>query len=350
MKKLSILLGSLILAGVTYSAQLEVKAGLEPWREGKNSYADFDMGGSLGAEVLFNAENKPFDYGLGFEWKSQFNGSSDSKNSVASSEANAFPIYFTGKYGIKDNLFYLVGRAGIVIYDGSSSTNNNLANNGFYSALGIGKQFGAITLEALYESLDSDDSSKLYSGEQTNLMSIKLGYRFGENKREKISREAEEAARLEYERQQAAVLLAAEQERQAIKELEAEKLKQEEMRRMAILEKYKNPVIIANYDINNVEANQINNQLLNEMNEDLKNEYGIIEVKVYTDTLGTEKYNKNLSEERAELLANKIANTIENPMLGINALGLGEINFLNENLTVEERNMNRRAEVNFILE
>ena len=347
MKKLSIVLGSLIISGMAYSAQLELKAGVEPWREGKNSYADFDMGGSLGAELLFNAENRPFDYGVGFEWKSKFEGDSKSSNGLASSKANAFPLYVTGKYGINDNLFYLVGRAGWAMYDESA------AKDGFYGAVGVGKQFGAITVETLYETMDLGNSSKLYSGEQANLVSIKLGYRIGENKRDKMAREAEEAARFEYEKQQAeAVALAAEAELLAAQELEAQELEAARLEeaRLATIAKYTSPLVVANYETNNVEAEQMNEELLKNMKTDLQDEAGVVEVKVYTDSLGSKTYNQTISQERADKLSEKVTEVLANENIEVKAVGLGEENFLNDNATSEERFENRRAEINFIVE
>ena len=52
MKKLSILLAAIAMTGVAYGAQLELKGGFEPWREGNNSYSSFYEGGSLGAEQV----------------------------------------------------------------------------------------------------------------------------------------------------------------------------------------------------------------------------------------------------------------------------------------------------------
>lgn len=205
MKKLQILLAALTICTAANAAQLELKAGFEPFREGKNGYADFDRGASLGAEVLFNCEDKPFDYGFGIERKSHFSGDENSSNDL--SGANAYPIYLTGKYGVADNLFYIVGRAGWAMYENSG------AEDGLYAGLGIGKQYGNITLEGMYEHFDVNTSSKLYSADQAGLFSLKVGYRFGENKRDVIAREKEDAARLEQERYQAEeVRLAAEKE------------------------------------------------------------------------------------------------------------------------------------------
>ncbi len=197
MKKLAILLGSLIITGISYGAQLELKAGFEPWREGKNSYEDFNVGGSIGAEALFNSINKPFDYGIGIEWKSDFKDGHNDRNKLSKTESSVIPVYLTGKYGIGNDLFYLVGRAGWSIYEDSD------VNNGFYSAVGIGKTFDNLTIETLYEAFDVDGTSKFYSGEQVGLMSIKIGYRFGENTRDQIARRAaEEEEKREYVKQQ----------------------------------------------------------------------------------------------------------------------------------------------------
>lgn len=328
-----------------YGAQLELKAGLEPWREGKNNYADFDMGGSLGAEVLFNAENTPLDYGFGLEWKSEFKGDSDSKNSLASSEANAFPVYLTGKYGVGEDLFYLVGRAGWAMYDSSE------AKDGFYGAAGVGKEFGRITLEALYESMDLSGSSKMYSGDQAGIFSVKFGYRLGENKRDRIAREAEEAARLEQERHQAeeaarleALEKKAEEERVAA---EMEAARQEELRQET-LSNYRSHILPENYDTNGFEPSEASVNFFEEMAEDLAGERGTLEVNGYTDNVGRETYNQTLSQKRADRAKEIIEEKLNNENIEVISRGMGETNFLNDNSTPEMRRENRRVEVNFL--
>lgn len=338
MKKLSILLGSLILTAATYSAQLEVKAGLEPFREGKSNHADYSIGESIGMELLFNAENKPLDYGLGIEFKSKLDGDSTSNNELV--DATAIPIYFTGKYGISKDLFYLVGRAGLVAYNDSS------ANDGFYGGIGLGKNFGPMTMETMYENMSVGNSS-----EQVSLVSLKMGFRIGENKRDIIAREAKELARLEYEKQQEEARLSKEAELEKQAALEAQALEEGRLAkeaRLAILSKYENPQTIANYKSDKIEIDRLDKDILNNIKSDLKDESGTLQVKVYTDDTGSLEYNQKLSKERAEKLSVEIVNTIENENIEVTPLGLGEVEFLNENTTDNERYINRRAEINFI--
>ena len=347
MKKIAIMVAAMAATANIYGAQLELKAGLEPWREGKNNHADFDMGGSLGAEVLFNAVEMPLDYGFGLEWKSEFKGDSGSKNSLASSEANAFPLYLTGKYGVGEDLFYLVGRAGWAMYDSSD------AKDGFYGAAGVGKKFGKITMEALYESMDLGGSSKMYSGDQAGLFSVKLGYRLGENKRDRIEREAEEAARLEQERHQAeeAAKLEAQQKKAEEERIaaEMEAAKQEEMRQ-EMLANYDSHILPENYDTNSYEPSEATTQFFEEMASDLAEESGTLEVKGYTDNVGREAYNKSLSQKRADRAKEIIEESLNNENIEVISEGMGGTNFLNDNSTPEMRRKNRRVEVNFIPE
>ncbi|MGB6128089.1 MAG: OmpA family protein [Psychrilyobacter sp.] len=343
MKKLSIILAAIAISGVTYGAQLELKGGFEPWREGNNSYSNFDNGGSLGAELLFNAEDRPFDYGFGMEWKSKFSGG-DGDNVLADTKANTFPIYLTGKYGIGNDLFYLVSRAGWSMYD------NSHAKDGFYGAAGIGKEFGNFTLEALYETMDLSGSSKMYSGDRANLASIKFGYRFGENRRDVISREKEMAAKAEYEKQQAEMKKLEEENKLA------QESKIEEQNRMAVenearemmLKKYNSLIVVEKYEINELDSEGNNELLFNDMDSDLAKESGILTVSSYTDNSGSEKYNKVLSQKRADKVADKIKSNLTNENIEVISEGLGETNFLNANETPKERKANRRTEINFI--
>lgn len=344
MKKIAIMVAAVATTASIYGAQLELKAGLEPWREGKNSYADFDMGGSLGAEVLFNAAEMPLDYGFGLEWKSEFKGDSGSNNSLASSEANAFPLYLTGKYGVGEDLFYLVGRAGWAMYDSSD------AKDGFYGAAGIGKEFGRITMEALYESMDLGGSSKMYSGDQAGILSVKFGYRLGENKRDRIAREAEEAARLEQERHQAEEAARLEAQKKKVEEervaAEMEAAKQAEMRQ-EMLSKYRDHILPENYDTNGFEPSEESVKFFEEMAADLAGESGTLEVTGYTDNVGREAYNKSLSQKRADRAKEIIEENLNNENIEVISEGRGNTNFLNDNSTPELRRENRRVEVNF---
>lgn len=356
MKKLSIMLAAIAISGVTYGAQLELKGGFEPWREGNNSYSSFDEGASLGAELLFNAENKPFDYGIGMEWKSEFSGG-DGNNTLAATKANAFPIYLTGKYGINDDLFYLVGRTGWAMYDNSD------VKDGFYGAAGIGKEFGAFTLEALYETMDLSGSSNMYSGDRANLASIKFGYKFGENKRDVISREKEMIAKAEYEKQQAEMKRLIEEKKlekeKAIAEANrlaeakqmAEQKKLAEMRvaRELMLDKYNSLVVVANYNTDKLDSDTIDESFFSNVDKDLAKESGTLKVTSYTDSSGSEKYNKALSQRRADKVADQIKSNLTNENIEVISEGLGETNFINGNTTSKERKANRRTEINFMV-
>lgn len=352
MKKLQILLAALTICTAANAAQLELKAGFEPFREGKSGYADFDRGASIGAEALFNCEDKPFDYGFGIERKSHFKGDSRSSNDL--SGVNAYPIYLTGKSFVYDDLFYVVGRVGWAMYENSG------AEDGLYAGLGIGKQYGNITLEGMYEHFDVNTSSKLYSADQAGVFSLKVGYRFGENRRDVIAREKEEAARLEQERYQAEeARLAAEKEAKEKEEAarllaEEEALRAEETARAAareeVLEKYSSITLSASYGVNELTTSELDSGLMDKINTDLADEAGVIEVKAYTDSKGSEGYNKKLSQDRADRVADAIREKLTNENIEVKAEGLGETNFLNDNSTAELRRANRRVEIKFIAE
>ncbi len=323
MKKISILLGAIVLTGLSYGAQFELKGGFEPWREANNSYVGLEEGWSLGAEVLYNSITRPFDYGFGAEWKSELKADNASGDGT-----DAFPIYLTGKYGIGDDLFYLVGRAGWTLYDDSDM------EEGFYGAAGIGKSFGKFSVEALYESIDVNNTSKMYSKGRVSLASLKFGYRFGENKRDVITQEAKEKARLEYEK--------------AVKEAEELKLLELAEARETKLEKYKGLIVASGYTANVTTADIVDPSLIEEMKADLAGEEGVLVVSGYTDNSGATNHNEEISLQRAENVGKLLEEKLENENIDVIYEGLGETNFLNENKTLEEREANRRVEVEFI--
>lgn len=323
MKKILIMLVALTISGGIYGAQLEVKGGYEPWREGNSPYSGFDLGGSLGAELLFNAETRPFDYGLGMEWKSKFLGGKGD-HTLAVSEANAFPLYLTGKYSISEDLFYLVGRAGWTIYDDSYT------NDGFYGAVGVGKEFGKFTLEVLYESMDYS-GTYLYSEDRAALVSIKFGYRFGENKRDRVYGEPK-------------LYFIPEIQQESISKLPEEKVIQKN------LDKYNSQIVTWNYPINELEPQSKNKEFFKGIKKDFEGERGKIRVTGYTDDIGSKVYNLKLSKKRADRVAKVIEEKIINENIKVISEGLGESSFLNKNTTKKERKNNRRVEINYIEE
>jgi|GEM_PF-1592849 len=350
MKKLQILLGTIVICGTTYSAQLELKAGFEPFREGKNTYADFDTGASIGAEVLFNSVDNPFDYGFGIERKSHFKGDRSSSNKL--NGGNAYPVYMTGKSHVYNDMFYVVGRLGWSIYEKGS------AEDGLYFGAGLGKQFGAMTLEGMYEHFDVNTNAKLFSGDQAGVFSLKIGYRFGENKRDVLAREKKETARLEQEKYMAEqgkkkeeVRLAKEKEEERVRLteefMENERLMQEEARKN-ILKRYESMAITASYGVNEVTTYELDGELMNRINTDLANESGVIEIKAYTDSKGSETLNKELSQDRADRVAEAIRGRLTNNNIEVRSEGMGKTNFLNDNSTPELRRENRRVELKFI--
>jgi len=344
MKKLQILLAAITLCAAANAAQLEVKAGLEPFREGKNGYADFNSGVSIGAEVLFNSVDDPIDYGFGIERKSHLKGDSGSSNRL--NGANIYPLYLTVKKHMNNDIFYVVGRAGWSIYE------NARAEDGLYLGAGLGKQFGAVTLEGMYEYFDVNTDTKLFSGDQAGIFSLKVGYRFGENKRVVVAEEKKEEARLEQERymaEQEAARLAKEAEnlRLAQEFMENERLMFEAAREN-MLKRYEKMTITASYEVNEIVTYELDGELMNKINTDLANESGVIEIKAYTDSRGSETLNKELSQERADRVAEAIRGRLTNNNIEVRSKGMGKTNFLNDNSTPELRRENRRVELRFI--
>lgn len=315
MKKLSLLLGGILICTTAFGAQLQLKAGFEPWRETTNQTNTFNPGYSLGAEVLFNAENHPFDYGIGTQWKSKFKGSSDG------SIKNIIPVYLTGKYHFMDNAFYGVARAGWSFVD------SNRSNDGMYLGAGVGKDFGPVNVEAVYETIDLQGKSKLYDNSRTQVASIQFGYTFGENTRVKLAREAAaqaEAARQEYLQQQKAAEEA------------------------ALLNKLEQKVVVAdNYSVNKLTTKDMDMAKIDYLVSNVNDRQGTIYVDGYTDNTGSKATNLKLSEKRAQEVANVIEGKLTTENVAVKAEGKGATNFLNNNKTKADKLANRRVEVYF---
>lgn len=317
----NIIIGSIIfITTVTSSAQLELKGGYEYWRKINNHSPNFDQGGSIGAEILFESLTKPLDYGLGIEYKSKFTGGGKN-TALADTNSNAYPVYLTAKYDLYKNI-YAVSRAGWVVFDGSG------VNDGFYGAMGIGKKIGKFSIEALYESMD------MFSDERAGVASIKFGYRFGESSSVKKERNLENQRRIE----------------------EVARLRMKPIIERKKEETFYSVIVATDYQANIEETNILNTDILNKVASDLEGKVGVLKVKGYTDDSGSNEINIKLSQKRAEIIADQIDKKLKeaaikkNKDLKIEVIpkGYGETSFRVDNLTIKNRKRNRRIELEFI--
>lgn len=71
----------------------------------------------------------------------------------------------------------------------------------------------------------------------------------------------------------------------------------------------------------------------------------VIEVQGYTDKTGSDKYNLDLSEKRADAVVRYLATTYSVPLRNIHKLGVGSEDPIADNKTRDGRQQNRRVEV-----
>jgi len=142
-----------VVSAFTYSIELELKLGLDVYRELSvdatgHKPTGIYPGGSVGMEALVSEKN-PFRYGLGMVWHNSANGKSGYEGHSTS------PLYIVGKYKVKDDV-YFIGRAGWAFAKAGDATNVKGADGGLYGAFGVGKEFmeNKMNLELLYEIME----------------------------------------------------------------------------------------------------------------------------------------------------------------------------------------------------
>jgi len=185
MKKLSIMF--VICAGLVYGKEYKLQLGVTPFRyttitEGSVTEKESgNLGFSIGSEILWDKKN--ISYGLGFEVKNEIKHSNDffSKHSSYFSS----PIYGVINYSVA-NSYYLLGRAGIVY-----TTGDIVDNGGLYLGVGVGKTFGNIGAELIYETSqlkkngdvivinNKINNSGLFFNGALDEISLKISYLFG---------------------------------------------------------------------------------------------------------------------------------------------------------------------------
>jgi OmpA-OmpF porin, OOP family len=97
------------------------------------------------------------------------------------------------------------------------------------------------------------------------------------------------------------------------------------------------------------DSDELNKETINKLDE-IANQFSgvktgyVIELQGFTDSVGTEKYNFDLSERRADsVLRYLVSKNV--PLYRISIVGLGKTNPVADNKTTQGREQNRRVDI-----
>lgn len=186
MKKI-VILGTALLALNAVASEVQLKVGHDFYRRNRldGSNETIKPGLTGGLEYIFDNQGE-FEWGIGAEYKF---GNNSSYLRIKDNNGKAFrniPVYALGKFNLVttdrgNDALYLVGRLGYgFVKESQTAAAANKINGGLYVAAGVGTEFGALSLEAIFERTNAE-YVKSTSKSNANLDSfgLRLGYRFG---------------------------------------------------------------------------------------------------------------------------------------------------------------------------
>ena len=188
MKKL-VILGTALLALNAVASEIQFKSGYDLSRKYKNGDgliedSKLKKGPTLGLEYIFDNQGE-FEWGLGAEYKFSSNSGSLKHKETNSRIMKTAPLYALGKFNLittaaGNDALYVLGRAGY----GFASEDKNFGadiSGGLYAALGLGTEFGPVSLEALVErqNIKYTYSNGIKDKDKVDTFGLRLGYRLG---------------------------------------------------------------------------------------------------------------------------------------------------------------------------
>lgn len=329
-----LLIGAFIaIAAMASAAEVELKLGADLYRDltkdatGHNTVKTYP-GGSIGAELLVN-EDSPFRFGIGAEAKSSVNGSDGYDGHYA------FPLYGVGKYDIADT-WYLLGRAGYAFAEDGAADGVDEANGGLYGALGLGKEFmdERFNLEFMYEVMEYDYDTDFDTNEDGyyNVLSLKFGIKFGGPS----PAPAPEPVMVEEVPEPVMIV----EEAPVVEEPAPEPVVEP-----VVMVPEEGIKLRELFDTNSAELKDEAKAEIAEISEVLSGHAGTLNIEGHTDSAGAAKYNLDLSERRASVVADEFKMELEGEEIEITSKGFGEESPLVPNTTPEGKAQNRRVEV-----
>ena len=348
MKKL-VILGTALLALNAIASEGQLKFGYDFSRDAKYGEGEnlkFKKGPVLGAEYIFDNQGE-FEWGVGAEYKLSSN-SGKLKDKFNDKLFRSAPVYALGKFNLVttqsgNDALYVLGRAGYNFANEARELASDLdISGGLYGAVGLGTEFGPVSLEALYEKAAfsvKERSTGAREREMLDTFGVRLGYRFGQLKNDRGPKIVKEVVTVE---KPVEVVKPAPQQPKVIGAKTVElPFSCSASEKKCVIRGFK----VDGRVPNEAEARDLGT-IANVINQFA--EGGSIDFVGHTDSTGSDAYNQKLSVSRAQNVARLLKEYgLKNTVSYGTITGRGESQPVDTNNTVKGRYNNRRVELFF---
>ena len=345
MKKL-VILGTALLALNAIASEGQLKFGYDFSRDAKYGEGEnlkFKKGPVLGAEYIFDNQGE-FEWGVGAEYKLSSN-SGKLKDKFNNKQFRSAPVYALGKFNLVttqsgNDALYVLGRAGYNFANEARELGGKKdISGGLYGAVGLGTEFGPVSLEALYEKAGfSVKQNGTKDRDSLDTFGVRLGYRFGQLKNDRGPKIVKEVVTVE--KPVEVVKTAPQPKTLGVKTIELP-FSCSASEKKCVIRGFK----VDGREPNEAEARDLGT-IANVINQFA--EGGSIDFVGHTDSTGSDAYNQKLSVARAQNVARLLKEYgLKNTVSYGTITGRGESQPVDTNNTVQGRYNNRRVELFF---
>ena len=349
MKKL-VILGTALLALNAIASELQLKSGYDFSREvktGEGFNAKLKKGPVVGGEYIFDNQGE-FEWGVGAEYKLSSN-SGKLKDKFNDKLFRSAPVYALGKFNLVttqsgNDALYVLGRAGYnFANEARELASDTDISGGLYGAVGLGTEFGPVSLEALYEKAGFSEKDRTTGDRERNSLDtfgVRVGYRFGQLKNDRGPKIVKEVVTVE----------------KPVEVIKTQPAPQPKVIGAKTVElpfscsASEKKCVIRGFKVdgrvpNEAEARDLGT-IANVINQFA--EGGSIDFVGHTDSTGSDAYNQKLSVSRAQNVARLLKEYgLKNTVSYGTITGRGESQPVDTNNTVKGRYNNRRVELFF---
>ena len=347
MKKL-VILGTALLALNAIASELQLKSGYDFSREvktGEGFNAKLKKGPVVGGEYIFDNQGE-FEWGVGAEYKLSSN-SGKLKDKFNDKLFRSAPVYALGKFNLVttqsgNDALYVLGRAGYNFANEARELASDVdVSGGLYGAVGLGTEFGPVSLEALYEKAGfsvKDRATGEREREMLDTFGVRVGYRFGQLKNDRGPKIVKEVVTVE---KPVEVVKPAPQPKVIGAKTVELPFSCSASEKKCVIRGFK----VDGRVPNEAEARDLGT-IANVINQFA--EGGSIDFVGHTDSTGSDAYNQKLSVSRAQNVARLLKEYgLKNTVSYGTITGRGESQPVDTNNTVKGRYNNRRVELFF---
>ena len=349
MKKL-VILGTALLALNAIASELQLKSGYDFSREvktGEGFNAKLKKGPVVGGEYIFDNQGE-FEWGVGAEYKLSSN-SGKLKDKFNDKLFRSAPVYALGKFNLVttqsgNDALYVLGRAGYNFANEARELASDVdISGGLYGAVGLGTEFGPVSLEALYEKAGFSVKDRV-NGERErdslDTFGVRVGYRFGQLKNDRGPKIVKEVVTVEKPVEVIKTQPAPQPKTLGVKTVELP----------FSCSASEKKCVIRGFKVDGREPNEAEAKDLGAI-ADVINQFaegGSIDFVGHTDSTGSDAYNQKLSVSRAQNVARLLKEYgLKNTVSYGTITGRGESQPVDTNNTVKGRYNNRRVELFF---